>query len=253
MSTPKVVEAFYERIWNAGDLGAMSDLLIEDFSFRGSLGIELQGQESLKDYVRSVRTALANYRCEILTCVAEGDHAFAKMRFSGVHVGPFRGYPATGKPIHWLGAALFRFDGQAIAELWVLGDLESLDSVLKDNQPIEGIEHVQLAMPVGGEDMARDFYSGLLGIPEVQKPRELAERGDVWFESNEVKVHLGVDPEFRPARKAHPGFLVRNLRKLVDSLREAGVQVSEEPLPGYYRVYAFDRFGNRLELMEPDS
>ncbi len=135
----------------------------------------------------------------------------------------------------------------------MLGDLESLDSVLKDNQPIEGIEHVQLAMPVGGEDMARDFYSGLLGIPEVQKPRELAERGDVWFESNEVKVHLGVDPEFRRARKAHPGFLVRNLRKLVDSLREAGVQVSEEPLPGYYRVYAFDRFGNRLELMEPDS
>jgi len=78
----------------------------------------------------------------------------------------------------------------------VLGDLESLDSVLKDNQPIEGIEHVQLAMPVGGEDMARDFYSGLLGIPEVQKPRELAERGDVWFESNEVKVHLGVDQSF---------------------------------------------------------
>jgi steroid delta-isomerase-like uncharacterized protein len=134
MSTPNLVEAFYERIWNAGDLAAVSELLREDFSFRGSLGAELRGHEAFKDYVRSVRGALANYRCEILACIAEGEQAFAKMRFSGTHVAPFRGYPATGLPVHWLGAALFRFEQQAIAELWVLGDLASLDAVLKDNQ-----------------------------------------------------------------------------------------------------------------------
>ena len=134
MSTPKLVEAFYERIWNAGDLRAVADLLTEDFSFRGSLGAELRGRESFEDYVRSVRAALANYRCEILTCVAEAEQAFAKMHFSGMHVAPFRGYPETGKPIHWLGAALFRFKGQAIAELWVLGDLAGLDAALRDNQ-----------------------------------------------------------------------------------------------------------------------
>lgn len=142
MSTPKLVEAFYERIWNAGDVGAVSALLVEDFSFRGSLGVELRGRETFAEYVRSVRSALANYRCEILTCVAEAERAFAKMHFSGTHVGPFRGYPATGKPIHWLGAALFRFEGQAIAELWVLGDLAGLDAVLKNNQTAQ---HVAVA------------------------------------------------------------------------------------------------------------
>ena len=134
MRAPKLVEAFYERIWNAGDLDAVSDLLIKDFSFRGSLGTELRGREVFKDYVRSVGSALANYRCEVLECVAEEKRAFAKMRFSGVHVAPFRGYPPTGKPVHWLGAALFSFEDQAIAELWVLGDLAGLDAVLKYNQ-----------------------------------------------------------------------------------------------------------------------
>src|SRR5215469_16177050 len=76
---------------------------------------------------QTVRGALTNYRCEVLACVTEGDKAFAKMRFSGLHVAPFRGYPATGKPVHWLGAALFRFERHAIAELWVLGDLAGLD------------------------------------------------------------------------------------------------------------------------------
>jgi predicted ester cyclase len=134
MSTPILVTAFYERIWNAGDLGAASELLIEDFSFRGSLGAELRGREAFKEYVRSVRGALASYRCEILTCVSEGERAFAKLRFSGLHVAPFRGYQATGLPVQWLGAALFRFEGLAIAELWVLGDLAGLDEVLKNNQ-----------------------------------------------------------------------------------------------------------------------
>jgi len=134
MTTPNLVTAFYERIWNSGDLGAVSELLIEDFSFRGSLGAELRGREAFKNYVSSVRGALANYRCEILTCVSEGEQAFAKMRFSGLHVAPFRGYLATGLPVQWLGAALFRFERQVIAELWVLGDLAGLDAVLKNNQ-----------------------------------------------------------------------------------------------------------------------
>jgi steroid delta-isomerase-like uncharacterized protein len=134
MSTPRLVEEFYGRIWNTGDLPAVSDLLSEDFSFRGSLGPEMRGREPFTEYVRSVRTALADYRCEILACVAEGNHAFAKMRFSGRHVGPFRGFHATGKPVHWLGAALFRFEGRAIAELWVLGDLAGLDAVLEANE-----------------------------------------------------------------------------------------------------------------------
>lgn len=133
MSTPLLVEAFYKRIWDAGDLAAASELLSEEFCFRGSLGREMRGRDAFLEYVRSVRGALADYRCEIIDCVAEGDKAFAKMRFGGIHLAPFRGYEPTGKPVHWLGAALFRFDSGCIAELWVLGDLAGLGAVLQQN------------------------------------------------------------------------------------------------------------------------
>jgi predicted ester cyclase len=76
---------------------------------------------------------LASYHCEILDCVAERNKTFAKMRFSGIHVAPFRGFPPTGKPLHWLGAALFLFDLEVISELWVLGDLAGLDAMLEAN------------------------------------------------------------------------------------------------------------------------
>ena len=115
---------------------------------------------------------------------------------------------------------------------------------------ILGIEHVQLAMPAGREDEAREFYSRLLGIPEVPKPPPLATRGGVWFESDTVKIHLGVDPDFRPARKAHPALLVRDLEPLVERLRKARVDVREDVLEGHFRVYVSDPFGNRIELME---
>jgi catechol 2,3-dioxygenase-like lactoylglutathione lyase family enzyme len=117
---------------------------------------------------------------------------------------------------------------------------------------IVGIDHVQLAMPAGREDDARGFYGRLLGIPEVPKPPALATRGGAWFESGQVKIHIGVESDFRAARKAHPGLLVRDLRDLVRRLSDAGSQVVEdEPLAGYDRVYVDDPFGNRLELMEP--
>ena len=130
---PSLVEAFYRRIWNEGDLAAASELLSEDFCFRGSLGSEMRGRAAFREYVRSVRSALKDYHCEILACVTEADQAFAKMLFGGIHVGSFRSYQPTGGPVQWLSAALFRFDGGVIAELWVLGDLAGLDAVLQTN------------------------------------------------------------------------------------------------------------------------
>lgn len=115
---------------------------------------------------------------------------------------------------------------------------------------VVGIDHVQLAMPAGREDEARAFYSGLLGIPERPKPAELLARGGAWFESGDVKVHLGVDADFRPARKAHPGLVVDGLEALVARLRAAGHDVQDgETLDGRARVYVGDPFGNRLELI----
>lgn len=117
--------------------------------------------------------------------------------------------------------------------------------------PVVGVDHVQLAMPAGREAEARAFYADLLGIPEIAKPPALAARGGAWFENGPLKIHLGVDRDFRPARKAHPGLLVHGLEELVERLREAGHPIrDDEPLAGYLRVFVDDPFGNRLELME---
>jgi len=114
------------------------------------------------------------------------------------------------------------------------------------------LDHVQLAMPAGGEDDAAAFYEGVLGIPQVPKPPHLAARGGCWFERGALKVHLGVDADFRPATKAHPAFEVDDVRSLAAAIGAAGYQVTEdEPLEGYDRVYALDPFGNRLELLQP--
>jgi len=114
-----------------------------------------------------------------------------------------------------------------------------------------GIDHVQLAMPAGQEDEARRFYSHLLGIGEVAKPAALAKRGGVWFESGGARIHLGVEANFRPARKAHPALLVKNLPALLDRLRNAGVAIVDaESIAGRRRVHVSDPFGNRVELME---
>jgi catechol 2,3-dioxygenase-like lactoylglutathione lyase family enzyme len=113
------------------------------------------------------------------------------------------------------------------------------------------IEHVQLAMPAGGEDRARAFYRDLLGIAETPKPANLAKRGGCWFERGALKIHLGVEADFRPARKAHVALLIAELSLLGDKLKAAGYALKEdEPLDGYDRIYVDDPFGNRIELME---
>jgi catechol 2,3-dioxygenase-like lactoylglutathione lyase family enzyme len=106
-------------------------------------------------------------------------------------------------------------------------------------------------MPAGREAEARAFYESVLGIPEVPKPPNLIGRGGCWFERGALKVHLGVESDFRPARKAHPAFLVDDLAALIDGIIRAGhVVTSDEPLEGYDRVYVNDPFGNRIELLE---
>lgn len=115
------------------------------------------------------------------------------------------------------------------------------------------LDHVQLAMPAGREAEAVAFYEEILGIARVPKPDHLAARGGCWFEHATLKVHLGVDSDFRPATKAHPAFIVDDVRALAAAVTAAGFVVADdEPLDGYDRVYVYDPFGNRLELMQPD-
>jgi catechol 2,3-dioxygenase-like lactoylglutathione lyase family enzyme len=122
----------------------------------------------------------------------------------------------------------------------------------KANGRLHGVDHVQIAIPRGEEETARTFYVGVLGLEEVQKPARLLGRGGCWFASGEINLHLGVEDEFRPARKAHPAFLVDGLAALVARCREAGAEViDDDALESHARAFVFDPFGNRIELMEP--
>ncbi|HZQ69745.1 MAG TPA: hypothetical protein VFA68_14575 [Terriglobales bacterium] len=116
--------------------------------------------------------------------------------------------------------------------------------------PFRSIAHVQLAMPAGAEDAARMFYRDLLGMVEVPKPPELAGRGGVWFQSGKVQIHLGVEEDFRPARKAHPALLCHDYQALTIKLGEAGVAMHDDrSIPGVTRCHINDCFGNRIELI----
>lgn len=119
--------------------------------------------------------------------------------------------------------------------------------------PFTAIDHVQLAMPPGGEDAARRFYAGALGMTEVAKPAGLAALGGAWFTSGTVNLHLGVESDFRPARKAHPALRCRDYPALVTRLRALGFEpvepVGDSAIPGVRRCHLHDPFGNRLELV----
>jgi catechol 2,3-dioxygenase-like lactoylglutathione lyase family enzyme len=120
---------------------------------------------------------------------------------------------------------------------------------VSDN-PFTAIDHVQLAMPAGKEDIARKFFRDLLGMMEIPKPSELAKRGGCWFQSGAVQIHIGVDRDFHPAAKAHPALRCRNYAGLVARLKEAGVIVRDDmELPGTTRCHVLDPWGNRIELI----
>jgi catechol 2,3-dioxygenase-like lactoylglutathione lyase family enzyme len=114
------------------------------------------------------------------------------------------------------------------------------------------LHHTQLAIPPGGEDLARRYYGEILGMAELEKPAVLAARGGCWFRGGGLELHLGVEQDFRPAAKAHPGILVENLDALAQRLQSSGREVEWDPhFPGHRRFYSHDLHGNRIELLEP--
>ena len=120
---------------------------------------------------------------------------------------------------------------------------------------VTGFDHIQIAMPAGEEERARSFYGHVLGMTEIPKPAALAGRGGAWFQAGAAVIHLGVEADFRAARKAHPALLVDELEQFIERCQEAGVEIDlDQPaLDGYRRAHVYDPFGNRVELMEKIS
>lgn len=192
----------------------------------------------------------SDLRCEgIDLLLADGEAAGQEVFHTHLHVIPRSNGDGFG----------FRF-GPNYSQLPSRADLEAAASSVRSGlEPVAEaltaeiieLDHVQLAMPSGQEDVARTFYIGVLGLREESKPATLAGRGGVWFAAGSARIHLGVEEDFRPARKAHPALIVNGLTTLAARCREAGyVPVSDDALPGYDRFYVADPFGNRLELLQ---
>jgi catechol 2,3-dioxygenase-like lactoylglutathione lyase family enzyme len=119
---------------------------------------------------------------------------------------------------------------------------------------LSGIDHVQLAAPPTSEDAARAFFGDVLGLEEIEKPEPLRARGGVWFRLGAQQLHVGVEEEFAPARKAHPAFAVPEYDELLARLAAAGVEtVEDSAIPGLRRCYVADPWGNRIELVAVEN
>lgn len=115
----------------------------------------------------------------------------------------------------------------------------------------KGIDHIQLAAPKGSEEAAREFFKGILGLEEMEKPEKLKRNSGVWFRLGNQQIHIGVEEPFVPAKKAHPAFEVENLAELKLHFMEHGIEVIDDAnLPGANRIYVSDTFGNRIEILE---
>jgi catechol 2,3-dioxygenase-like lactoylglutathione lyase family enzyme len=119
---------------------------------------------------------------------------------------------------------------------------------------LDAIDHVQIAAPAGCEAEARRFFGELLGLEELEKPEPLRSRGGLWFRVGTQQLHVGVDQDFAPARKAHPAFAVSRYDELVARLRSAGAQVADDAsIPGVRRCYVTDPWENRIELVAVEN
>ena len=120
--------------------------------------------------------------------------------------------------------------------------------------PILSLDHVQVAIPVGGEKRAREFYTGILGFSEIEKPASMAGRNSIWFAAGAVNLHLGIEPEFHAAKRAHPAFIVDDLDEILAACERAGLTTKPDTsFNGFRRVHVLDPFGNRLELMQSEA
>lgn len=133
MHNKKLIEEFYERVWNNRDVEYIPNLFVERCTFKGSIGKETRGYKGIEEYVVLITNALGNYRCKIQQVISENNKAYAKVEFSGIHKGELMGYTPSGKKLTWLGAAEFQFEEGKISSVWVLGDVFGLVQQLNAN------------------------------------------------------------------------------------------------------------------------
>ena len=132
MSAQKdMIRAFYERMWNELDKSLVPDLMLEDVTYRTLIGDIVSGRDSYAAYMDKVAGPFSDFQAEILDMIEEDERVAVKLRFTAKHAGDFLGYAPTGKDLSWEGSTHFTFRDGKIADIWVLGDIFSLEQSLK--------------------------------------------------------------------------------------------------------------------------
>lgn len=230
--------------WADGDAAAVGDCFAEDVEY---LDPYLYRFDRRDDLLPFFEPPPGGHRVTWHTVIWDDDAQTAAVEYS------YEGHH------RYHGTAIVRPGSDGRIALWRewqhLDDAQDWDSRIlgpaADPSRLASIDHVQLGMPAGGEDAARAFYVGVLGLREIPKPPQLAGRGGAWFAGRSVAVHLGVESDFRAASKAHPAFVVDDLVAIREHLVGAGIEVLEDDsgVP-VARCYVRDPFGNRLELID---
>jgi len=230
--------------WAGGDAAAVGDCFAEDVEYVDPF---LYRFDRRADLLPFFEPPPGGHRVTWHTVIWDDEAQSGAVEYS--YVGHHR----------YHGTAIVRPDADGRIALWRewqhLDDAQDWDSRIlgpkADDSLLASIDHVQLGMPAGGEDVARAFYGGVLGLREIAKPVELAGRGGVWFAGRAVAVHVSVEADHRPAPKAHPAFVVDDLGALRVLLDAAGIETADDDsgLP-VARCYVRDPFGNRLELVD---
>jgi steroid delta-isomerase-like uncharacterized protein len=122
----ELIRRFYEELWNAFDRRKVAEILTDDVRFRGSLGQERFGHSGFTEYMDMIETSFPDFTNDVEEIISEGDRAFARLTYRGTHRGTLFGIPPTRRRVEYAGAAVFRFRGEKIAEVWVLGDVHGL-------------------------------------------------------------------------------------------------------------------------------
>ncbi len=121
------------------------------------------------------------------------------------------------------------------------------------NIAFKRLNHIQICIPIGKENEARDFYCDILGLEEIKKPEFLKKNGGFWLRISDIELHIGAEPQIHPSKR-HPAFEVEHLSKIKQYLTTSGIKIKEDKsLPLYRRFSLYDPFGNRIEFLEEKS
>lgn len=237
-------------LWQGADLATFEQLHAPDFVDR-SPGGRRADRDGFRAGIVSLLAAFPDFRARLEDLIVDGDRAALRWSATGTQRGWYLGFAPSGSVIRFRGIETIRAAGGRVVERW--GEWDGLDLARQLRVARLDLDHVQIAAPAGGEAAARAFYGELLGLAELPKPESLASGGGCWFAAGPRQIHIGIEKDFRPAKKAHVALRAADAAALeavhARVAARGGVATWDTRQPGVRRFFTEDPWGNRVELL----